>query len=202
LSLEKNTLTPVLLSPWSHLALYLCLPSPPWAYWDPGLPWKAYSMVPYDFLKLFPQLVCQAPLSKASLNQPLGTGRGRGTNKNCSCHTHALTLPPQGVEEKQTGTFMHRDAGPWAQRGMPAIAKRIHRKGLAHIQSCHSPKRDERKNKCMQVHVHAGGQAAGSGLSRQGHLSWVCVGGQWCIAQAPLPSPTSHLRPLDPALVS
>jgi hypothetical protein len=36
-SLEK-TLTPVLLPPWSRLVLYLCLPSPPWAYWDPGLP--------------------------------------------------------------------------------------------------------------------------------------------------------------------
>jgi hypothetical protein len=28
-SLEKKTLTPILLSPWSCLVLYLCLPSPP-----------------------------------------------------------------------------------------------------------------------------------------------------------------------------
>jgi hypothetical protein len=34
--------------------LHLCLPSPPWAFWDSGLPWKTCIMVPYDFLKLIP----------------------------------------------------------------------------------------------------------------------------------------------------
>jgi hypothetical protein len=32
----------------STCVLFLCLPSPPWAYWDCGLPRKTCSMVPYD----------------------------------------------------------------------------------------------------------------------------------------------------------
>jgi hypothetical protein len=47
-----------------RLVLHLCLPSPPWAYWDRGLTWKTHTMVPCDFLKLFPSLVCQAPCPK------------------------------------------------------------------------------------------------------------------------------------------
>jgi hypothetical protein len=58
---------------------------------------------------------------------------------------------------------------------MPAIAKIIHRKGLAYIQSHqqyivvtatrhHSQKRDEKKNKHEQVHIHRG---RGSGPQSQ-----------------------------------
>jgi hypothetical protein len=112
----KKPLTPVLFSPGPCLVLYLCLPSSPWAYWDLGFPWKTCSTLPYNFLKLLPQLVCQAPQSKETLNQLLGTSRGRGSCKNKLQLQYSFpNSAPQGEEGKQTGALMHRDAGSWAQ---------------------------------------------------------------------------------------
>jgi hypothetical protein len=74
-------------------------------------------MVFYDFLKLFPHLVCQSPRSKAALNQMLSAGGGKGAYRKLQpCHTHALILPLQGEEGKQTGAHMYRDTGPWVQQ--------------------------------------------------------------------------------------
>jgi hypothetical protein len=86
---------------------------------------------------------------------------------------------------------------------MPAIAKAIHREGTASIQSyqpymaatathCHSPKKDERKNKCLQACVPGGksdgsrGQAWADRITCPKH-----VGG--CFAQAPFPVPPHTL---------
>jgi hypothetical protein len=111
------------LPPWSHcLVLHLCLPSPPCAYWDPGLLWKTCTMVPYDFLKLLLHLVCHAPWSTPTLNHLQGSGGGKGTHRKLwPHHTHALTPPQQGEEGKQTGALMHRDTSPshwtpWVQQ--------------------------------------------------------------------------------------
>jgi hypothetical protein len=91
-------------SPVYCLVPHLYLPSPPCAYRDPGLPRKTHAMVPYDFLKLLPHLMCHAPPSTATLNQLLGTSTGKGTTENCGHTTHTLTPLPQGKEGKQTGT--------------------------------------------------------------------------------------------------
>jgi hypothetical protein len=49
-------------------------------------------MVPYDFLKLFPQLVCQASQSKATLNQLLGTHEAKALTKQNKTKTVAALL--------------------------------------------------------------------------------------------------------------
>jgi hypothetical protein len=76
--------------------LCLCLPSPPWASWDPASHEKPVAWY---------LMTCQASQSKVTLSQLLYKKR---LQKNCSCHTHAVTPPPQGEEEKQTGAFVHR----------------------------------------------------------------------------------------------
>jgi hypothetical protein len=136
--------TPIL--PWSHpLVLHLCLPSPPWDYWDPSLPWKTHTMVPNDFLKLFPHLVCQTPRSKGAVSQLLGAGEGKNTCRK-------LRLHPQREEGKQTCKCMHSGCRPLGIVVILAIPKEIHREGPGSIQSCqpntaatathhHSPKK-------------------------------------------------------------
>jgi hypothetical protein len=83
------------------------------------------------------------------------------------CHIHTLTPPPQGEEGKAAHTWGHQPIPPdsLGTAVMPATVKEIHKKGPEHIQSCqpymvltsthfHSPKRDERKNKCVQACEH------------------------------------------------
>jgi hypothetical protein len=65
---------------------------------------KLPTMLPYDFLKLHPYLVCHVSWSTATLNQLLGTCGGKGAYKKLQPHhTHALTPPPEVKERKQTG---------------------------------------------------------------------------------------------------
>jgi hypothetical protein len=100
-----------------------------------SLPWSAYSMVPYDFLMLFPQLVCQAPRSKATLTQLLGTSGGRGSCKKLQPpQSHPNSVPTKGGGK--TNRCDHaQGCKPLGTTGMPAIAKRIHREGPTYIQS-------------------------------------------------------------------
>jgi hypothetical protein len=99
---KRHTFTHTL-PPRSHcLVLHFCLPSPLCAYWDPGLLWRTCTMVPYDFLKLLPHLLCHAPWSTATLNRLLGTSRGKGTcRKLLPCHTHTVTSPHKGRRENK-----------------------------------------------------------------------------------------------------
>jgi hypothetical protein len=157
-------------SPVPCLVLHLCLPShpPPWAYWDPGLPWKTHTMVPYNFLKLFPHIICQTSQSKAALNQLLGTRRGKSVYRKLQqCHTGPNSALTRGGGKINRHTLA-QGCWPLGAAVTPAITKIIHREGLACIQSCqpytevtvthcHSPKMDERKNKCTQAHVHGEG---------------------------------------------
>jgi hypothetical protein len=80
------------------LPLHLCLLSPPWVYWDPGLPWKTHTMVPFNFLKLFPHLVCQAPWCKAALYQLLVTGGDKGDFRKTAAmpYTYPNSTPTRG----------------------------------------------------------------------------------------------------------
>jgi hypothetical protein len=92
-SLTQNVRSPLLSPPeaadillltHSLLVLPPCpssrLPSPPCAYWDPGLPWETLTMVPHVFLQLLPHLVCHAPWSTPALNWLLGASGGKGTS--------------------------------------------------------------------------------------------------------------------------
>jgi hypothetical protein len=74
-------------------------------------------MVPYDFLKLFPQLVCQASQSKATLNQLLGTCEAKALTKKKILwlpHSHPNS-PQKERRKKKTGILVLRDASLWAQ---------------------------------------------------------------------------------------
>jgi deoxyxylulose-5-phosphate synthase len=73
-------------------------------------------MVHYDFLKLYPQLVCQALQSKATLNQLLDTSRSRDACKKLRLPHSRPNSTPTGEEGKQIGKLVHRHAGPWAQQ--------------------------------------------------------------------------------------
>jgi hypothetical protein len=107
----------------------LSLPSPPWAYWDPGLPREKLT-TRYLILKLYPQLVCQDSQSKPALNQLLGTGQAK-TQKNCGCHTHSLTPPPQG----ESGPVCTGIPAPRHSKNTCHSLKKIHKKGPTYIQS-------------------------------------------------------------------
>jgi hypothetical protein len=87
-------------------------------------------MVPYDFLKLLPHLICHALQSTAVLNQLLGPGESKAPAENCIHATHTLTPCPQGEEGKHTGvlTCAH-GCQPLGTAVKPAIAKAIHREG-------------------------------------------------------------------------
>jgi hypothetical protein len=158
-------------------------------------------MVLYDFLKLLPHLSCQAPWSTAALNQLLGASGGKGAcGKLQPHHTHDLTLPPQGVEGKQTVAHA-QGYQPLGIAVQSAIAKAICREGLACIQSCQPytvvtetchyshPKKGMRGkiNTCRCIH-RVGGEwwATRTGLGRGDPR---LGGGQLGFAQAPFPAP-------------
>jgi hypothetical protein len=167
-------------------------------------------MIPYD-LSYSNKFV--SPLGpKATLNQLLGTSGGRGAykKKNCSCHTRPNSTTTRGGGKTNRYTPA-QGCWPLGIAGMPAIAKRIHREDPAHIldhepqkvmaATCHhSPKRDERKNKHMQVRVH---EEEGGAMGRRirPRKTGSLVPGVWegggalCTPCSHDPSPTSHLRP-------
>jgi hypothetical protein len=93
------------------LVLYFCLPSPSWAYWDPGLPLKKkkknHTMVPCDFLKLIPHLVCQGPLLKTALNQLLAPVKASCPN---STPTRGGGKTNSAVETPAIAKIIHRKA--------------------------------------------------------------------------------------------
>jgi hypothetical protein len=62
-----------------------------------------------------------------------------------------------------------------------------------------APRKDEKKNRRTQARVHRKGewrQAAGSGLGRQGHLSWMYMG----VGEPPDPALVSQLLVLGYSL--
>jgi hypothetical protein len=160
--------------PRSHcLVLHLCLSSPLWAYWDPSLPWKTHTMVPFHFLKLFPHLVCQASQSKAALYQLLGTSGGKGLQKTAA----APHVPyPSHHKGRRENKQVHSCTGMPALGTvvMPAIAKVIHREGLVHIQS-------------LQGYRVGPGQTG----SLVPHMGWGGMG----LCTGPIPSPASCIGP-------
>jgi hypothetical protein len=154
-------------------------------------------MVPYNFPKLFPHLVCQPLWFKAALNQLLGTYR-----KLQQCHTCPNSAPTRGGGN----TNRHTPAQGWQHLDAVvtlAITKTIHTESLASCQSYmvviathqHSQKRDERKNTCTQAHVHRG---RGNGQHGQDWAKGSLILGTWratALCAGPIHSPTSCLGP-------
>jgi hypothetical protein len=184
-----------------RLVLYLYLPSPPWAYWDPGLAWKTHAMVPYDFLKLFPYLVFQAPSVQITFKSAARRQwRQRHLQETAALpHTNSNPAPTRGGGK--SNRLWTRLPAPGC-RSNSARAKVIHRESPAHIQSrqpywrpaAYSPKRDERKNKHVQVPVPGGrgdrpqGRAWADRVAHSGG-----VAGWQCFVQAPFPAPPHAL---------
>jgi hypothetical protein len=84
--------------------------------------------------------------------------------------------------------------------GTPAIAKRIHRP-TQHTWRWLQPAATSPRINVHRVHRKGGGAISHRIRPRQARLSWVCVEGV-APCTSPAPSPTSHLRAPDPALVS
>jgi hypothetical protein len=154
-------------------------------------------MVPYDFLKLLPHLICHALQSTAVLNQLLGPGESKAPAENCIHATHTLTPCPQGEEGKHTGvlTCAH-GCQPLGTAVKPAIAKAIHREGepaskaASHTKWWLQPRRRGKINTWGE-----GWQATGADRvppQGMGEGAVLCAG--------PIPHPTSCLGTDQPRL--
>jgi hypothetical protein len=169
---------------------------------------RTHTIVCYDFLELLPHLVCHASSSTPFLSWLLCASQGKGTAQN-----HGLgDRPNKGEDQCRTP---HACPNPTPQGGAPAVAKTIHGKVLAHIQSrCYwpcmatncspspFPQKGIRGKTNKHVHTH---RRRSGGPQRWAWVERVTYprrrGEQWYLAQLqPMPSPASCPSVTGPAI--